>query len=155
MAEGKTQEVVKTARTAVLMNDIDLTGFDLGSYTRFNAWTISFDGQGHTISGFSDDAYGLFGANMNYGKDQNTGENKPTIIKNLHLNVNVKRVEETTRATNYGLLANKIQLLCRQLLFRSRTALSAVLWRLTYGRPRRQPTLTQRWFAQVRTGKTV
>lgn len=109
MAEGKTQEVVKTARTAVLMNDIDLTGFDLGSYTRFNAWTISFDGQGHTISGFSDNAYGLFGANMNYGKDQNTGENKPTIIKNLHLNVNVKRVEETTRATNYGLLANKIQ----------------------------------------------
>lgn len=109
MAGGKTQEVVKTARTAVLMNDIDLTGFDLGSYGKTTAWTISFDGQGHTISGFSDNAYGLFGANMNYGKDKNTGENKPTIIKNLHLNVNVKRVEETTRATNYGLLANKIQ----------------------------------------------
>lgn len=109
MAGGKTQEVVKTARTAVLMNDIDLTGFDLGSYGKNTAWTISFDGQGYTISGFNDNAYGLFGANMNFGKDQNTGEKKPTIIKNLHLNVNVKRVEETTKATNYGLLVNKIQ----------------------------------------------
>lgn len=109
MAEGKTQEVVKTARTAVLMNDIDLTGFDLGSYGKTTAWTISFDGQGHTISGFSDNAYGLFGATLNCGKDMNTNAKTPTIIKNLHLNVNVKRVEETSRATNYGLLANKVQ----------------------------------------------
>lgn len=117
MAGGKTQDVVKTARTAVLMNDIDLTGFDLGSYGKTTAWTISFDGQGHTISGFSDNEYGLFGATLNCGKDMNTNAKTPTIIKNLHLNVNVKRVEETSRATNYGLLANKVQAALTQVQF--------------------------------------
>lgn len=106
-------KTVKEPRTAVLMNDIDLTGFDLGSYTKFNGWMISFDGQGHTISGFSDAFYGLFGDNLTYSWDTSSGKNvqAPTIIKNLHLDVNVKRVDDasTSRNTLYGLLANKVQ----------------------------------------------
>ena len=79
---------IMQGQSALLMKDIDLNGFDLGEYNSATAWTLSFDGQGHTITGFSETEYGLFGSHFTAGKDK-SGSLVDTVIKNLHLNINV------------------------------------------------------------------
>lgn len=95
---------VKQGQNVLLMKDIDLNGFDLGEYSSGTAWTLSFDGNGHTITGFNGEKYGLFGSHFAGGKDKD-GNAVNTVIKNLHLNVDVNINVDGTSAY-YGLFAN-------------------------------------------------
>ena len=79
---------IKQGQSVLLMKDIDLNGFDLGEYNSATAWTLSFDGNGYTITGFNGSKYGLFGSHFAGGKDKD-GNAVNTVIKNLHLNVDV------------------------------------------------------------------
>ena len=95
---------IKQGQSVLLMKDIDLNGFDLGEYNSATAWTLSFDGNGYTITGFNGSKYGLFGSHFAGGKDKD-GNAVNTVIKNLHLNVDVNINIDGTSAY-YGPFAN-------------------------------------------------
>ncbi|MFR3145027.1 hypothetical protein DW091_19500 [Eubacterium sp. AM05-23] len=103
------------ARSAKLMADIDLSDIDFTeTMTPSSSWDVSFDGGGHTITGFSGNTYGLFGQSLAVGYNYNsdgTKEKVKTTITNLHVDGNIdtgseKLTEESTY--NYGLFANNL-----------------------------------------------
>ena len=103
------------ARSAKLMADIDLSDIDFTeTMTPSSSWDVSFDGDGHTITGFTGNTYGLFGESLavgyNYNSD-NTKEKVKTTITNLHVdgNINIGSEKLTENSTyNYGLFANNL-----------------------------------------------
>lgn len=103
------------ARSAKLMADIDLSDIDFAeTMTPSSSWDVSFDGGGHTITGFTGNTYGLFGKSLAVGYNYNsdgTKEKVKTIITNLHVdgNINIGSEKLTENSTyNYGLFANNL-----------------------------------------------
>lgn len=103
------------ARSAKLMADIDLSDIDFAeTMTPSSSWDVSFDGDGHAITGFTGNTYGLFGQSLAVGYNYNsdgTKEKVKTTIANLHVDGNIKIGSEILAENangTYGLFANKL-----------------------------------------------
>lgn len=82
-------------KTITLGNDIDLTGTKLPSAISSTAFLGTFDGQYHTIKGYSDNTSGLF-----------YQFSKPGLVENLHMDVNIENVDLDTYNT-YGVITSE------------------------------------------------